>query len=87
MKPNKMLLNRLRKLESEELGGGNTLVTLSNGGVIAIKPENVMRFCCNALNELSLEESLVKAAVNVDESDNKMFTLASMIVGNAIAER
>jgi hypothetical protein len=87
MKANQSLLNRLRKVERDQLGGGNTLVQLAYGGQIAIRPRDIQRFCKNALEELSTEEFIVKDAVAVEESDNRMFTLLSMVIGNAIAEK
>jgi len=86
MKASESLLKRVRKIEEREMGGGNTLVTLSYGGVISIRPRDMQRFCRNALEELSLEETLTKDAIAVEESDNKLFSLLSMVIGNAIAE-
>jgi hypothetical protein len=85
MKASERLLKRVRKIEQQESNGGYTRVTLSKGGVVAIKPKNILRFCCNALEELSLEESITREAVDCVEPDNKLFTLLSMVVGNAIA--
>jgi hypothetical protein len=84
MKASEGLLKRVRKIEQQESSGGDTLVTLSNGGLIAIKPKNILRFCCNALEELSLEESITREAVSAIEPGNKLFTLLSMISDNAI---
>jgi hypothetical protein len=84
MKASESLLKRLAAIEQEELGGGNTLVTLTSGAVIAIKPRDIQRFCSNAMEEASTEATLVKDAVSVEESDNRMFTLISMCIGNAI---
>ena len=85
MKASESLLKRLKAIEQEELGANNTLVRLSSGAVVAIKPQDVQRFCCNALEKGSTESTLVKDAVSVEESDNRMFTLISMVIGNPIA--
>ncbi len=84
MKASESLLKRLTAIEQEELGANNTLVTLSSGAVVAIKPRDIQRFGCNAMETASTEAALVKEAVSVDESDNQMFTLISMVIGNAI---
>lgn len=86
MKANESLLKRLAAIEQDELAGGNTLVTLSSGTVISIKPRDMQRFCRNAMEAASTEEQLVKDALSVEESDNRLFTLIGMVIGNAISE-
>ena len=84
MKASESLLKRLKTIEQQELGGGNTVVRLSSGAVVAIKPRDITRFCCNAMQSASTEATLVKDAVSVEESDNRLFTLVSMVIGNAM---
>jgi hypothetical protein len=79
MKVSKALLDRVRKLESEE--SKDTVLTLSNGGVIAIKPHNMARFGCAAMEELSLEESIVRSTVSVIEPNGgRMFEILQAVL-------
>ena len=78
MKVSKALLDRVRKLENEE--SSDIILTLSNGGVIAIKPHNMARFGYAAMEELSLEESIVRAAVSVIEPNGRMFEILQAVL-------